>query len=64
MVLGDEYFTPAMHEFSDFIANLCLIDLPVEGGAFTWSNSCENASRSRLNKFLSSHDWEEKFLNV
>lgn len=64
MVLGAEYFTPAMHEFSDFIASLSLIDLPVEGGAFTWSNSHENTLRSRLDIFLLSHDWGEKFLNV
>lgn len=28
-----------LHEFLDFIADNGLLDLPVEGGAFTWSNS-------------------------
>lgn len=44
--LGAESFTPAMHKFSDFIADHGLLDLPLEGGAFTWSNSRVVALRS------------------
>ena len=41
-----------MVNFSDFISELGLIDLPFEGGTFTWSNSREVASCSRLDRFL------------
>ena len=57
-------FTSAMHRFSAFISELSRIDLPLVGGNFTWSNSREIASRSRLDRFLMSADWEEKFPSV
>jgi hypothetical protein len=34
------------------------MDLPLAGGTFTWSNS---HSRSRINRFLVSPDWEVKY---
>ena len=54
----------AMHQFSAFISEQSLIELPLVGGNFTWSNSREVASRSRLDRFLLSVDWEEKFPSV
>ena len=62
--LGVESFTPAMHKFSDFIADHGLLDLPLEWGAFTWFNSRVVASRSRIDRFLLSLDWEDKFPSV
>ena len=53
---GSTSFTSAMHRFSTFISELSLIDLPLVGGNFTWSNSREIVSRSRLDKFLMSAD--------
>ena len=53
-----------MIDFSDFISEQGLVDLPLEEGTFTWSNSREVVSRSRLDKFLLSSDWEEHFLNI
>jgi len=53
-----------MIDFSDFISKQGLIDLPMEGGTFTWSNSKEVASCSKLDKFLLSSDWEEHFPNI
>ena len=50
-----------MREFSNFISEQGLIDLPLQGGTFTWSNSREVASKARLNRFLFSADWEDKF---
>jgi hypothetical protein len=47
-----------MMEFSDFIFEQDLMDLPLAGGPFTWSN---NQSWSRLDRFLVSPDWEVKF---
>uniref|UniRef100_A0A7N2MBQ8 Uncharacterized protein n=1 Tax=Quercus lobata TaxID=97700 RepID=A0A7N2MBQ8_QUELO len=57
-------FSSAMIDFSDFISKQGLIDLPMEGGTFTWSNSKEVASCSKLDKFLLSSDWEEHFPNI
>ena len=61
---GSSNFTSAMHQFSAFIFEQSLIDLPLVGESFTWSNSREVASRSRLDKFLLSADWEENFPSV
>ena len=61
---GSVYFTIAMHQFSAFISEQSHVDLPLVGGTFTWSNSREVASRSRLDRFLLSADWEEKFPSI
>ncbi len=42
----------AMHAFSDFIFDLSLMDIPLEGGLFTWSNNREVAAKSRVDRFL------------
>ena len=62
--LGVDSFSSAMLNFSDFISEHNLIDLPLEGGTFTWSNSREVASRSRLDRFLLSSNLEEHFPNI
>ena len=41
-----------MIDFLDFISEHNLIDLPLEGGTFTWSNSRVAASQYRLDRFL------------
>ena len=53
-----------MCEFSDFISEQGLIDLPLKEGTFTWSNSREVASKARLDRFLFFADWEDKFPTV
>ena len=53
-----------MLDFSDFISEHNLIDLSLEGGTFTWSNSRVVASQSRLDRFLLSSDLEEHFPNI
>ena len=53
-----------MHRFSAFISEQSFINLPLVRGNFTWSNSRKVASRSRLDRFLLSTDWEEKFPSV
>ncbi|KAG2667198.1 hypothetical protein I3760_15G101200 [Carya illinoinensis] len=52
---GDSRLSSAMSEFSDIIFDLNLVDLPLIGGPFTWSN---NQTWSRLDKFPISPDWE------
>ena len=58
---GSTVFTAAMRDFSDFISKQGLIDIPLEGGIFTWSNSREVELKAWLDKFLFSADWEAKF---
>ncbi|KAL4313034.1 hypothetical protein GQ457_01G003880 [Hibiscus cannabinus] len=42
----------AMKAFSDFIEELSLINFPLHGGHFTWSNLRDPPSCSRLDRFL------------
>jgi hypothetical protein len=50
-----------MEEFSRFIFDHGLMDIPLMGGQFTWSNG---SSWSRIDRFLLSSGWEERFSNV
>ncbi|KAL4609846.1 hypothetical protein ACB092_08G010200 [Castanea dentata] len=59
--LGSNSFIAAMREFSNFISEQGLINLPLQGGTFTWSNFREVVSKARLDRFLFSADWEDKF---
>ena len=47
--LGAGRFTRCMYDFSDFISLHGLMDIPLEGGLFSWSNS---SSASRIDRFL------------
>lgn len=51
----------SMLEFSDFIFEQGLMDLPLAGGSFTWSNNQEIPIWSRLDRFLISPEWDVKF---
>jgi hypothetical protein len=37
------------------------VDIPLEGGQFTWSNNQEDEIWSRIDRFLSSPDWEDHY---
>ena len=41
--LGTENYSQAMFDFYDFILAHGLIDLPLEGDSFTWSNTPSDA---------------------
>ncbi|XP_035539695.1 uncharacterized protein LOC118344047 [Juglans regia] len=47
-----------MEEFSEFMFDLDLMDLPLAGGEYTWSNS---RRWSRLDRFLVSPSWEAHY---
>ena len=47
--MGAASFTRATNGFSDFVSLHGLMDIHMEGGLFTWSNS---SSASRLDRFL------------
>lgn len=50
-----------MRRFDDFISCHQLMDPPLEGAEFTWSNMQTRPTFSRLDKVLMSEDWEEQF---
>lgn len=59
--LGAENFTQGMQDFSDFISIHGLMDIPLEDGRYTWSNSM---SGSRIEHFLFSPKWEDFYPNI
>jgi exonuclease III len=61
---GADQFTSAMNDFSEFIFSMGLRDIQLEGGRYTWSNNRENAAMSRIDRFLYSNDWEDRFPTV
>ena len=56
--LGDVSYTWAMHGFSNFIALHGLMDIPMERGLYTWSNT---SSASRIDRFLVSPIMADQF---
>ena len=58
------WFSPSMLAFSDFIGTSHLVDLPLEGGTYTWSSGLEHPSMSHIDRVLVSTDWEEHFPDV
>uniref|UniRef100_A0A0V0HVN8 Putative ovule protein n=1 Tax=Solanum chacoense TaxID=4108 RepID=A0A0V0HVN8_SOLCH len=50
-----------MVEFSDFIEDLELIDLPLEGGTHTWFRGDTNNVASRIDRILFTTEWSEQF---
>ncbi|XP_075649840.1 uncharacterized protein LOC142620339 [Castanea sativa] len=53
-----------MLKFSEFIGDMHLIDLPFEGGPYTWTSGSNSPLMSRIDRALVSMDWEEQFPNV
>ena len=62
--LGDAGYSPSMLDFSDFISIHGLVDIPLEGSSFTWSNNRDNASMSQLVRFLFTTEWAGHYSSI
>jgi endonuclease/exonuclease/phosphatase family metal-dependent hydrolase len=62
--VGSDHLSPAMYDFSDFISTNGLIDVPLSGGLYTWSNNREVSSISRIDRYLFTVDSAEGFINI
>ena len=62
--LGCTRLTSHMMDFSDFIEESHLVDLPLGGGQYTWSRASDNPAMSQIDRFLISSDWEDSYPKV
>ena len=53
-----------MEKFSEFIGDLNLVDLPLEGGKYTWPSGTDQPVMSKIDKALVTPDWEDHFRDV
>lgn len=57
--MGCNSISRNMRRFSDFINDLELVDPPLNGSRFTWSENQDVRCMSRIDRFLISSSWEE-----
>lgn len=62
--MGTGRMTGEMRSFSDWINSQALVDLPLKGASFTWSNNHTTLKVSRPDRFLVSNDWVDLYLEV
>ncbi|KAF5177633.1 hypothetical protein FRX31_032778 [Thalictrum thalictroides] len=55
---GRQHITRFMSEFEELVENLNLVDYPLQGARYTWTNG---TSFSRIDRFLATADWEAHF---
>ncbi|XP_070040904.1 uncharacterized protein [Nicotiana tomentosiformis] len=53
-----------MVEFSNCIEDMELIDLQLEGGAYTWFKGDNHITASRIDRFLILEEWDDSFRNI
>ena len=54
----------SMRRFSEVLNDLGLRDLPLQGGPYTWRGGLNGRSKSRLDRFVVSADWESHCCKV
>ena len=47
---GKSRLTLVMEKFSEFVEDLNLVDLPLEGSSFTWSSGSDQPTMSRIDR--------------
>lgn len=55
----DGIITRAMRDFNRFKFNFDLVDIPLSGAKYIWSNFQENPVCSRIDRFLLNQKWDE-----
>ncbi|OAY63223.1 putative ribonuclease H protein, partial [Ananas comosus] len=58
---GRLWSTRAMNMFSDLIAKLDVIDLPISNQNYTWSNMQSTPTLAKLDRFLVSMEWDQSY---
>lgn len=53
-----------MGEFSECIEDMELIDLPLDGGTYTWFKGDNHTAASRIDRILVSTKWNNQFNNM
>ncbi|KAA0057564.1 Transposon TX1 uncharacterized [Cucumis melo var. makuwa] len=53
-----------MRKFKRFIRESKLLEIPLSNGKFTWSREGRSVSRSLLDRFLVTADWDESFADT
>ena len=54
----------AMRRFARVIDDLGLVDVPLQGGSFTWSGGLNNQAWARLDRFLATPSWLDQYSRV
>ncbi|RVX06495.1 hypothetical protein CK203_023651 [Vitis vinifera] len=54
----------AMRKFAEIVDDLGLVDLPLQGGEFTWNGGHNNQAWARLDRFLVSLSWVDQFSGI
>ncbi|KAL5726418.1 hypothetical protein ACHQM5_009463 [Ranunculus cassubicifolius] len=58
---GEVGWSKEMEEFSEFVENNELVDLPMIGRKYTWARGGRSLSMSRLDRFIVSSEWVKLF---
>ena len=53
-----------MRKFNKFIRESKLLEIPLSNGKFSWSREGRTVSRSLLDRFLVTDDWDESFVDT
>lgn len=56
--------TRNMRDFEEFVRSSNLRDIPLSNAKYTWTNGQDYPILNKLDKFLTSSDWEEFYRNI
>ncbi|RVW29756.1 hypothetical protein CK203_089329 [Vitis vinifera] len=54
----------AMRKFAEIVDDLGLVNLPLQGGEFTWNGGQNNQTWARLDRFVVSPSWIDQFSGI